>query len=89
MSLHVIKPATEALLRFQRRHSFNSSAAVGLLTALLLLMLTFVLLSPLSQEAPAIITHQAETPPEEEPQPDRKISNSPECQPPLRRQWPG
>jgi hypothetical protein len=81
MSLHAINPETEARLRKQRRISFISSTAVGVLAVILvMLILSLLLLSPFFEETPTIITYQAEAPPEEE-QPDRKIHQSVERKP--------
>jgi hypothetical protein len=81
MSLHAIKPETEARFRQQRRNSFISSAIIGLLVVVLvMLILSFLLLSPLFRESPTIITYQAQPPAEEE-QADLKIRNSVERKP--------
>jgi hypothetical protein len=81
MSLHAIKPETEARLRQQRRLSFISSTVIGFLVVILvLLILSFLLLTPLFKETPTIVTYQAQPPAEEE-LADRKIRDSVERKP--------
>jgi hypothetical protein len=81
MSLHAIKPETEAHVRRQRRNSFISSVVIGcLVVVLVLLILSFLLLTPLFRESPTIVTYQSKPPTEDE-QPDRTIRNSVERKP--------
>lgn len=59
MSIHAIKPETEAKIRSQRRSSFITSSIIGILTvALLMLILSLVLMAPFFKETPTIVTYE-------------------------------
>jgi hypothetical protein len=60
MSLHAIKPETEARIRRQHRASFITSTIIGFLVVILLmLILSLMLLSPMFQETPTIVTYES------------------------------
>ena len=60
MSIHATKPETDAAMRRQRRTSFISSMAIGVLSVvLLMLLLSFFLLDPLFKETPTIVTYES------------------------------
>lgn len=62
MSIHAVKPETEAALRRQRRTSFITSSIISVLVVILLLaILSFFLLSPLFKETPVIVSYQSST----------------------------
>jgi len=60
MSIHATSPETEAAISRQRRSSFISSAIIGILTVvLLMLLLSLFLLAPLFKETPTIVTYES------------------------------
>ena len=60
MSIHATRPETEAAMRRQRRSSFITSAIIGILTVvLLMLLLSLFLLAPLFKETPTIVTYES------------------------------
>jgi hypothetical protein len=59
MSIHAIKPETEAKIRQQRRASFITSSIIGFLSVfLLMLILSLVLMAPFFKETPTIVTYE-------------------------------
>jgi hypothetical protein len=76
MSIHAVKPETEAVLRRQRRTSFITSSIISVLVVILLLaILSFFLLSPLFKETPVIVSYQSSSVTDEMVQ-ERKVSTS-------------
>ena len=76
MSIHAVKPETEAVLQRQRRSSFITSSIISVLVVVLLLViLSLLLLAPIFKETPAIVTYQSSRN-EPETVEDRKVSTA-------------
>lgn len=59
MSIHAVKPETEAVVRRQRRNSLVTSSIISLLVVVLLLaILSIFLLAPAFKESPVIVSYQ-------------------------------
>ena len=59
MSIHAIKPETEAKIRSQQRTSFITSSIIAFLTIILLmLILSLLLLAPYFKDSPTIVTYE-------------------------------
>ena len=60
MSIHAVKPETEAVIRRQRRTSFITSSIISVLVVVLLMViLSLLLLAPIFKDAPVIVTYQS------------------------------
>jgi hypothetical protein len=76
MSIHAVKPETEAVIRRQRRTSTITSSIIALLVVVLLMaILSLLLLAPRFIEAPVIVSYQSSLRETEEVQ-ERKVSTA-------------
>lgn len=76
MSIHAVKPETEAAVRRQRRNSFVTSTIISVLVVILLLaILSIFLLAPIFKESPVIVSYQSARIEDETVQ-ERKVSTA-------------
>jgi hypothetical protein len=76
MSIHAVKPETEAVIRRQRRASSITSSVIALLVVVLLMViLSLFLLAPRFKETPVIVSYQSSLRDTEEVQ-ERKVSTA-------------